>query len=638
MSCNVVTYHARSALRDIGRALGFPSLVIDRLSSQLETNDPGRAADAMEALAGAEGNAAHPLRQLAALLRMIDTCPRHLSIHSGGIVITGPPLDEVVPLEPASMPGRVVTQWNKDSLEDAGLIKIDLLALGALSMVEEAVREIENYELRIGNYELGTTENSIRNSQFVIPDSFDDPAVYEMLQRADTIGAFQIESRAQQQTLPRTLPATLEDLAVEIAIIRPGPIQGGAVHPYMRRRAGLEPVAYPHPSLEPILQETLGVLLFQEQVIRVAMVTAKFSAGEADALRRAMSRARSREAMGALRERYVQGATANGLPAALAEELFDKLSGFAGYGFCKSHAASFAVIAYQTMWLKRYYPAEFYCALLNNQPMGFYSTEVVIGDAKRHNIPLLPPDVQRSAWKYTVERERGRGPPRPRLRSGLSAISGLGEAAWQRIEAARAAGPLADLRDVCARTRLPHATISDLIRAGALDAFGDRRALLWKLGEIHYDPDELPLEMPEFLTDIPDLPELGAMERMVWEYELTGQSAAGQLMQFYRPALRRAGVMGAREAKEQPAGRRVRVAGMQAVRQHPATAKGMVFISLEDETDLVDLVVRPDVYERLRSVIRGSAIILVRGVVQRSGGAVNVLISEATSLGAPTET
>ncbi|MBI4789672.1 MAG: error-prone DNA polymerase [Chloroflexi bacterium] len=605
MVCNVVTYQARSAVRDLGKALGFPLPVIDRLSKSIEGHSPVSAADQLLKSVETDATVDHPIRLLTDLMRQIEDCPRHLAIHVGGMLITARPLDEIVPLERATMPGRVVCQWNKDSVEDAGLIKIDILGLRTLGLVAEALGYIEGKP----------------------PDldalSLDDPAIYEMLQQADTIGAFQVESRAQQQMLPRLKPTRFEDIAIEVAIVRPGPIQGGAVHPYLRRRSGVEPVSYTHPLLEPALRETLGVMLFQEQVIRVAMVAAGFSAGEADMLRRAMSRSRSFEAMEALRDRFIQGAAANGIERAIADDIFQQLEGFAGYGFCKSHAASFALIAYQTMHLKRYHAPAFYAALLNQQPMGFYSSEVIIGDAQRHGVPLLPPNINRSAWKYTLERTAD---GKLALRMGLRTILGLGEQGWQRIQSARENGLFGNLRDFCIRTRLPKPTVSDLIRAGTLDAFGARRTLLWQLGEIDYRPEELPLAAP--VLDV-SLPALEDTEATLWEYELLGLSPSGQIMRHHRAAFARAGILSTAEVKAQPEGKMVRVGGMAVVKQRPGTAHGVLFVSLEDETGLLDLVVKPNVYERFRPLLRHQPFVLVEGIVQKASGAINVVVTRA---------
>ena len=605
MVCNVVTYQARSAVRDLGKALRFPLPVVDRLSKSLEGHSPLSAADQLLKSMETEATRDHPIRLLSDLMRQIEDCPRHLAIHVGGMLITALPLDEIVPLERATMPGRVVCQWNKDSVEDAGLIKIDILGLRTLGLITEALSYIE-----------GTP-----------PDcdalALDDPEIYAMLQQADTIGAFQVESRAQQQMLPRLKPERFEDIAIEVAIVRPGPIQGGAVHPYLRRRSGLEPISYTHPRLEPALRETLGVMLFQEQVIRIAMVAAGFSAGEADMLRRAMSRSRSFEAMEALRGRFIQGAATNGIDRETADTIFNQLEGFAGYGFCKSHAASFALIAYQTMHLKRYHAPAFYCALLNQQPMGFYSSEVIIGDAKRHGVPLLPPDINRSQWKYRLEHTAAE---QFALRMGLQTILGLGEQGWERLQSARESGLFTGLRDFCIRTRLPKPTVSDLIRAGTCDGFDARRTLLWQLGEIDYRPEELPLVMP--VLDV-NLPALEDTEATLWGYELLGLSPNGQIMRHHRAAFAGVGVRSTAEVKAQSEGQIVRVGGMAVVKQRPGTAKGILFVSLEDETGLLDLVVKPKVYERFRPMLRHQPFLLVEGMVQKAGGAINVLVTRA---------
>ncbi len=613
MVCNVVTYQARSALRDLGKALAIPVETIEQIERKLDANDPHAAADQLEAWLATDFTihnsqfTIHPstLHHLLFLLRHIDGCPRHLSIHSGGMLITRTPLDQIVPLEPATMPGRFVCQWDKESVEDAGLIKIDLLALRTLGVISEALGYIAETTSQTPDLD-------------VLP--LDDPAIYRMLQHADTVGAFQVESRAQQQMLPRLKPVCFEDIAVEVAIVRPGPIQGGAVHPYLRRRSGEEAVRYLHPSLEPVLAESLGVLLFQEQAIRVAMVVGGFTPGEADRLRRALSRSRSETEMTVLRARFVEGAAQQEIDVATAEAIFAQLAGFAGYGFCKSHAASFALIAYQTLWLKCYHPAAFYCALLNQQPMGFYSPEVLVGDARRHGVETLPPAVERSGWHYTLERQaKGRWA----LRTGLHTIAEVGEAAWQRIERARSDGGFTGLADFCRRTRLPVDVVTSLIRAGACDDWGERRTLLWQLGDLDYRPDAFDLVAASSAVD---LPALAALEQTAWEYELMGLSPERQVMAHHRPALRRQGILSAWQVKQTEAGRRVRVAGYVVVRQRPATAKGILFMSLEDESGLLDLVVKPETYTRLRETIRSQPLLVVEGVVQRSGRATSVLV------------
>ena len=514
------------------------------------------------------------------------------------MLITAQPLVEVVPLEHATKPGVVVAQWNKDSVEDAGLIKIDLLSLRTLGMLTEVCALIE------GRYGLKLDLDAL---------PLDDPAVYKLLAAGDTIGCFQVESRAQSSMLPRLRPRCFADLVIEVSIVRPGPIQGGMVHPYLRRRSGQEPVTYLDARLEPILRETLGVIIFQEQVIRVAVALAGFTPGEADLLRRAMSRSRSAEAMGELRARFLAGAQANGVEASVAEEAFRQLQGFATYGFCKSHAASFALIAYQTLWLKAHHPAELYCALLNHQPMGFYTPEVVIGDAKRHGITVLRPDVNASEDGCTLEPRSGGAeekggkeqgcslllsPPlpfTPALRLGLRYLHGLGEAGRARLLTARANTPFIDLADFCRRTRLPRPLVGDLIRAGALDGFGiARRQQLWVLGGLQYQAEVL-IEAPDVTADLPDLSE---GEAMTWDYELLGLSPDDHPLRLLRAGLRARGMLDAAELAAQPSGKTVKVAGMVVVRQAPPTAKGHLFITLEDETGLINLIIRPDLYAR----------------------------------------
>jgi error-prone DNA polymerase len=608
MVSTVITFQARSAVRDVGKTLELPSQEIDRLAKVLDTGSlPGAATHAAELLREelpADAPEHHPLALLAGLLEQIDGCPRHLSIHVGGMVITGPPLQELVPLEPATMPQRVVVQWDKDSVEDAGLIKLDLLGLRTLDLIAEAV---EHIAMMAGH----------------APDldalTLDDPVLYDQLNRADTIGVFQVESRAQQQLLPQLAPRQFEDIIVAVAIVRPGPIQGGAVHPYLKRRAGEEPVTYLHPRLESVLQETYGVLLYQEQVLQAAVAIAGFDPGEADSLRRALSRARSPADLDKLQARFWAGAAQQGVPQEIAAAVFKQIAGYAGYGFPKSHAAGFALISYQTLYLKHYFPIPFFCGLLNAQPMGFYPVEVVLNDAKRHGVTVLPPDIHHSRWRSVPEPlDHGRWG----LRVGFCAITGVGEQAYRQLDEARARQPFADLLDFCARTRLPKRLVSTLIRAGSLDTFGARRALLWRLGELAYPEDGFDLVTPPQAVA---LPSLSAQAAAVWELELMGWSPQGSLVQYRREHLREQGVLITWQVKQAAAGRRVRVGGTVAIRQRPSTAKGIVFLSLEDESGLVDVVVKPAVYRRCREAIRFSPLVVVTGVVQRSGRVVSVL-------------
>ncbi len=614
MVCNVVTYRARSALRDAAKALAFPPDVIDRAAKALGTRSTDLAADQvdqqlLESQATLDQDL--PWHVLTDLMRQMEGIPRHLSIHVGGMLITSSPLVDIVPLEKATMPDRVVVQWNKDSVEDAGLIKVDLLALHTLGMVEEALALIQA---------TGKEQPGLDN----LP--LDDPRIYAVLQQADTIGCFQVESRAQMQMLPQLYPTCFEDLVIEISLVRPGPIQGNMVHPYLRRRQGAEPVTYVHPALEPILQETLGVMVFQEQVIRVAVAIARFSHSEADQLRRAMSRSRSEEAMLALRTRFLENAQANGVPLPIAETVFEQLLAFSGYGFCKSHAAAFGHIAYQTLYLKTYYPAMFYCALLNHQPMGFYRPDVLIGDARRHGVPVLLPDINHSELTCTLERAESS----PRIRLGLDYVHGLSDIHQARITERRSDGPFRDLHDFCRRARLPRRMIETLIRSGAMDSLGKgRRELLWELGGLIYDTE---LDLQVAVQPI-DLPELGNLEQTLWEYELLGLTPGDHLMAYYRDRLRQKGILSSQELGTRQDGETVWVAGLVIIRQRPPSAKGFVFVTLEDEEGLMNLIIRPTVYEQYHDVVHRASVLLAQGELQATERQVNVIASRLAVLG-----
>ncbi len=613
MVCNTVTYQARLALREVAKAICFPPDVIGRLAKAVDWGSTAQAADQVERanpeLFAESSGASLPWRLLVELLREISDVPRHISIHVGGMLITAAPLVQVVPVERATMPGRVVVQWDKDSVEDAGLIKIDLLSLRTLGMITEAlghIREQRSVDLDLDHLPL------------------DDPAVYDMLQRADAVGCFQVESRAQAQMLPRLRPERFEDIVVEVALVRPGPIQGHAVHPYLQRRQGREPVTYLHPSLESALAETYGVIVFQEQVIRVAIATAGFSPAEADQLRRAMSR--SRKIMGSLRERFLQGARAKGVDHDIAEQIFQQLAGFAEYGFCKSHAAAFAAIAYQTLYLKAHFAPEFFCSLLNHQPMGFYSPEVLQGDAQRHGVPILGPDINGSDQKCTLARQGDA----TAIRLGLEYVLGLGERWQDRIVEQRGTRLYSDLQDLWRRTQLPRTDLENLIRAGAMDGWGrSRRDLLWQLGALHIQEQTLDIDVPIIPAT---MPRLSTTERLGWEYELLGLAPGNHMMNLYRERLDAQGILTSKAFQEQSDGQQVQVAGMVVVRQRPPTAKGMAFITLEDEEGLINLIIRPDVYERHRDIIRHSPLLVVRGRVQREGWALSVLVQSLHAL------
>jgi error-prone DNA polymerase len=780
MVCNLVTYRARSAVREVGYALGFPRPLVDRVAKAIETYDSvmvrrdldadggfgqffaqtvereaeadeisvRRAAEASgwrgltdgmgelnlprePRLAGGPGDSpasmalfavehatterghephssvarVEPRAEIAVEIRRgstvgmpdwerwltfcgrIDGFPRHLSIHSGGMLVTAAPLIDIAPLERATMVDRVVVQFDKRDVETMKLIKLDLLGLGMLAAIDETLQLIE--------HDCGACVDLDR-----LPE--DLPEVFEMLQAADTVGVFQVESRAQMQTLPKSKPANLDDLVVEVAIIRPGPIQGNAVHPYLRRRQGLEPVAYLHPSLEPVLRETLGVILYQEQVMQIAITVAGFSAGESDGFRRAMGTWRSSREMEKLHVQFVEGClSTNGLTVEQAEELFRQVAAFASFGFAKSHAAAFARTAYESAFLKLFYQAQFTVGLINAQPMGFYPVEVLINDAKRHGVAVLPVDVNASTYKTATEWVGREGEPLPEgagivrrpvavrssgcivptaesrrartpeeatgygIRLGLSLVKGIGDEHAERLDAELTRGPYATLADVVARTELPEEVIERLIRAGALDSLGrPRRELLWQLREVmgatrgrvvatravarvargpkrgRAAGRPMDLRLPP--TAAPELPALTERERLGDSYSVLSLDATRQVISLFRPALERlGGVTNASLADRGPGP--VRLGGLVVTRQHPMTARGTVFLALEDETGMVNVTLWPDTWARLRGVVRRHALLYVEGMLEREASVVNVVARDikplpdvAEAVGGPT--
>lgn len=595
MACTFVTYRTRSAIRDVGKALGLPLSELSVLAA-----DP-------DAFAGKRDNPVY--RQLWTLCEHIRGFPRHLGIHNGGMVITGTPLAERLPVEPATMPGRYVVQWDKEGLETAGLVKMDILGLRMLSLIAEAARTVE-------------TQASTVLDLSRLP--FDDPAVYALIGRADTIGVFQVESRAQSQMQPLFKPQCFEDLIVAISIIRPGPIQGDMVHPYMRRRLGEEPVTYPHPRLKAALEETLGVILFQEQVLKVARDLAGFSPGQGELLRRALGSKNTAEAIESFHDAFVRGALEQGVSHEVAEDVFARLRAFGGYSFPKSHAAAFAVLVYQSAWLKVYHPAAFYAAQLNHQPMGFWSPAVVVNDARRRGLRILPADIHRSEGTCTVVEGS--------VRLGFNYVKGFGEASITRLVDARLAGPFEDLGDFCRRTRLAQRLVEHLILAGAMDDWRiPRRNLLWELGKLRYQVDELDLV---FSDDGVRLPELSAAEKFALERSLLGVSIDGHVTEFYRTWLDARSILSTADLDRCQNGDRVRVAGLVVVHQAPPTAKGFHFVTLEDEHGLLDVIVRPDVYERYRRVLHVATLLAVEGIVQRRERVVNVIAGRVAMISA----
>jgi error-prone DNA polymerase len=617
------TYHARGAIRDVGKALGLPFAELERLA-RLTDGNPYRVRDELARLPDADAKRASPRwRAFAKLCGEIGGLPRHISQHPGGMVISTRPLVELVPVQPAAMEGRQLCQWDKDSCSDAGFLKIDLLGLGMLSAVEDCVEQIAAVH--------GKTIDLSRVK-------LDDPDVYEEIQRADTIGVFQIESRAQMQSLLRTRPETLDDLTIQVALVRPGPIQGGAVHPYIERRAKLrdDPTFEPpvdHPSLREPLRETLGVIVFQDQVLEVAMALAGFSIGEAEGLRRAMSRKRSLEAIEAFRGRFVEGAVERGVDEGVADAVFDKLVGFSGFGFPKSHAAAFGLLAYQSAWLRHHYPAEFLCALLNAQPMGFYPPASLVRDVQRRGVEVRPPDVNLSGARCALEDEA--------VRVGLSYVRSLGDEEAKAVAEEQArAGPFRTVRELAQRTGLDRPRLEALVASGACDRFGRRRALLWELG---FAPraqtvpgsggEESQLALPlDPTAATPALREHSEWERMLADYRTTSLSVGVHPLKLLRPHLP-AGTLSSRELESARDRSFVAVAGMAVARQRPATANGVVFMLLEDEHGQVNLIVPPTVYERYRALVRAEPLLLARGRFERVDRNRNVLVRELESLG-----
>jgi error-prone DNA polymerase len=627
MTATVISYRTRSAVREAGKALGLSLQQVDRLAKLLHSHGWHDAHDELAAQLSAGGvdPAAPRMQLLVNVVRQMQGLPRHLGQHTGGMVIAAGRLDEIVPLEPAAMPGRNIIQWDKDDCADLGLIKVDLLGLGMLAALEEAiplVRAHEGIEIDLAH----------------LPP--DDPEVYAMLQRADTIGVFQVESRAQMATLPRMRPERFYDLVVEVAIIRPGPIVGKMVNPYLKRRAGREPVTYAHPSLEPILARTLGVPLFQEQLLRIAMAVSGFSGGEAEELRRAMGFKRSVERMAAIETRLRAGMTARGITARVQDEIVQGITSFALYGFPESHAASFALIAYASAYLKAHHPAAFACALLNCWPMGFYHPATVVKDAERHGIAFHPIDVMRSAWRCTLERsdvepEGSARHPAQTVRLGLRYVAGLREEAGERLVAARAAAPFVSVADAAQRGGLKQNELDALAHAGAFATLGlTRREALWQAAAAERNPKSLLARVRPPRTKAP-LPPMTPFEETAADYATTGLTPGPHVMTYLRPALATEGVRSARELATVPDGALVRIAGHVIVRQRPGTAKGFCFLTLEDETGTANAVVTPRLYERARVVINTSPLLEVAGRLERTDGVVHVRAATFRQLAAP---
>ncbi len=617
MTANVITYRDRSAAREVSKALGFSPEQQERLSKQLagwsfgEIQEPLRELPGEIAAAGFDPSEERS-RLFLRLWCAIQNLPRHLGQHSGGMIVAAGRLDEVVPLEPCSMPGRVVVQWDKDDCADLGIVKVDLLGLGMLAALEEAipmVRENEGVEVDLAH----------------LPQ--DDPAVYKMLNEADTVGVFQLESRAQMASLPRHAPKRFYDIVVQVAIIRPGPIVGGMIRPFFDRHRGLAPVEYPHPCLEPILERTLGVPLFQEQLLRIAMVAAGFTGGEAEELRRAMGFKRSVERMSSIEKRLRAGMEARGIDAGARDRIVKAITSFALYGFPESHAASFALIAYASAYLRAHHPTAFCASLLNAWPMGFYHPATLVKDAQRHGAEILPIDVARSGWKCRWEKAGKAGG----VRLGLRFVKGLRKETGDGIEQEQAMRPFGSLEDFERRVRPRSGELERLAFAGALAGFGlTRREALWQAARVARPAGPL-LDSLELAGASP-LPEMSAAEQTSADYGSTEMTTGPHLIEHVRSRLAARSVATAARLRELPDGARVRAAGAVIVRQRPGTAKGFVFLTLEDETGMAQAIVRPDLFRLQRALIVGSPGLVVEGTLQKQDGTLSVKAERFWSL------
>ena len=623
LAATVIAYRLRSALRDVGKALGFEAAFIEKLARQARGWERSRGLPELFSACGADPRAP-ALRRYQALVTQLLGVPRHLSQHVGGFVISRGPLAELVPVENASMAERTVIQWDKDDLEALGLLKVDVLALGMLSALRRSLELLA--PLREGPRSLAD-----------IPR--EDPDTYAMLQRGDALGVFQVESRAQLAMLPRLKPACFYDLVVEVAIVRPGPIQGDMVHPYLRRRQGLEAVDYPNAAVREVLERTLGVPIFQEQVIKLAMVAAGFSGGEADALRRAMAAWKRQGGLSHFRDKLLRGMRERGHDEAFAERLFAQIQGFGEYGFPESHAASFAVLVYCSAWLKRHEPAAFYAGLLNSLPMGFYSADQLLQDARRHGLEIRPVDVQCSHWDYTLEPspqspgpgQRGPGPwhydyasPQAALRMGLIQIKGLQRNSAERLIQARdTGGPFKSLSELRRRAQLDARSLRCLAQGDALQALtGHRHQSHWARAALL---PATPLLGDEAPRDEVSLRPPRLAESLRADYENLGTTLRPHPLALLRSRPRFQKLPRAEDLRSLRNGRFLRLAGIVTGRQRPGTASGVLFLTLEDETGFINVIVWPRVLERFRAVVLGASLLYVKGVLQREGEVIHVV-------------
>jgi error-prone DNA polymerase len=605
---NVVRYRSRSALRDIGKALGLSETALDRAAKFLSSYENVRP-DVLEQMGLDVSGGLH--EHLLELTNEVLDFPRHLSIHPGGFLLGHEPVHDLVPIENATMPERTVIQWDKNDVEDLGLFKVDLLGLGGLTQLDLC-------------FQLLREHRGIDLSMATIPPG--DEATYDMICKSDTVGVFQIESRAQMAMLPRLRPRNFYDLVIEISIVRPGPITGGMVHPYLRRRQGKEKVDFPHELLRPVLERTLGVPLFQEQVMRLAMVVADYTPGEADQLRRDMAAWHRTGRMERHRERLISRMQAKGIAVEFAERVFEQIRGFGEYGFPESHAASFALIAYATAWLKCHYPAEFACSLLNAQPMGFYMPATIVEDAKRHDVVARSIDIQTSDWDCTLECCAASAGGFA-VRMGIRYVKGLGEREWKKILRARALAPFSSLEDFARRASLDEGSLSALAEAGAFDSLQiDRRTALWDVRRWARTQNES-LTLPARERQ-PGFAPLSEFEEVGWDYRRTSHSARRHPLEPMRSSLIRHGLPDARTVASMQNGARIRYAGLVICRQRPGTAGGVVFMTLEDETGFLNAVVWQSVFQRYSVLAKTVSFLGITGKLQVEDGVVHLVAEE----------
>ena len=614
MVSEIISYRGKSALREVGKAFGLSLEQVDRLSALVSWWDKLDEIEPQRVRACGFDAGDPRVRQVLAMAYAIQGFPRHLSIHVGGFVLSAEPLVNVAPVEPATMPRRTVIPWDKDDLDTLGFFKVDVLGLGMLTAIRKALAMVATTARE------GEGDTAIDRLARIPPE---DPRVYDALCAADTVGVFQIESRAQMAMLPRLRPRRFYDLVVEVAIVRPGPIQGGMVHPYLRRRSGEEATVLPHPCLAPILERTLGIPLFQEQVMQLAIVGAGYTGGEADQLRRDMAAWKRNGKLARHRERLLEGFAKNGIAREFGERLYQSIEGFGEYGFPESHAASFALLVYASSWLKVHHPAAFAAALVNSQPMGFYSPGSIVKDAERHGVEVLPARVDASDWDCTLE-----GQDRA-LRLGLRLVRGLGEEAGKRIEAARRTRAFASVEDLVARAGQGKREVEALAHAGALVGFGlARREAMWKVRAPRSDL----FDGVELGDALPELPPMSRAEQLVLDYETTGVSVGDHAMKVVRPRLPRH-YKSARDLMTANNGARVSTAGMVICRQRPGTASGVVFITMEDETGFVNLILWSRTFEKWRHVATTSSMLVAHGKVERQGEVVYVVPDRLEKLG-----